>query len=142
MREADEVELRQDSGRIAFAVEELLPLTDHAQAAVVDDDADEVFALACRGEQLHACHLEATVAGDMHHLRIRLSKGCTKRTRQAEAHRAAAATRQMMTRLIDYKMLRCPHLVLSNIGYINRMLALKGAAQLLHQPGSGESVAL
>ena len=38
-------------------------------------------------------------------------------------------------------MLCCPHLVLTNVSYINRMLAFKAAAQLLHHPRSCQAVA-
>ena len=77
--------------RVPLAVEQLLPLPDHAQVAVVQDaDLDGQLVLDGRGQLLHR-HDEAAVAVDVDDRGVGQRDLRADGRRQAEAHRAQPA---------------------------------------------------
>src|SRR5713101_3804969 len=87
----DEVGADQRRGHVAAAVEELLPLPDHPQVAVVDDGHVELQALLGAGGQLAGGHLEAAVAGHHPDLVVGAGEARADRRRQREPHGAQSA---------------------------------------------------
>src|ERR671910_3722605 len=109
--------VRARNGRLGVAavVEELLPLADHPQVAVVQDGDLYVEAeLPDRGELLDV-HLDAAVAGDDPDRLVRIRERHAHRRRQREAHRAEAAAGDVAVSLRKLEELGGPHLVLSHV---------------------------
>ena len=77
---ANEIKLSQNSVRVSFVVEELLSLSYHTQAAIVDYDADNRQVFTACSKHFHTSHFETAIATDVYDLRIRFSKSCTHST--------------------------------------------------------------
>ena len=101
---------------VAPVPEQLLPLADHAQVAVVHDHALDRDVELARGPELLDVHLERAVAGQQHARDVRARDGGTDRRRQAEAHRPEAAGVDPAPRLGEVEVLRRPHLMLADVG--------------------------
>ncbi len=91
-RQLDEVGVAFEvDARQAVVEEQLLPLADHAQVVVVDDQhLDGQLVQGGRGQLAHG-HLEAAVADDGPDLLVRVGELRADRRREAEAHGAGAA---------------------------------------------------
>ena len=106
----------QVGARQAVVVEQLLPLPDHPQVVVVDDqDLDRQLVQGRRGQLAHG-HLEAAVADDGPHLLVGVGELRPHRRRHAEAHGPGAARGQPVPVLGGQAELRRPHLVLADVG--------------------------
>src|SRR5215213_6700136 len=100
---------------VAAVVEELLPLADHPEVAVVQDgDLYVQPELLYCGELLDV-HLDAAVAGDDPDGVFGISERHAHRRRQREAHRAEAAARAVAVRPRKLAELGSPHLVLTHV---------------------------
>src|SRR5215203_1714366 len=100
---------------VAAVVEELLPLADHPEVAVVQDGDLYVQAELPDGGELLDVHLDAAVAGDDPDRLVRIGERHAHRRRQREAHRAEAAAGDVAVRLRKLEELGGPHLVLSHV---------------------------
>ena len=114
---------------VALAVEGGLPLTDHAQHRVVEDDRDDGQLIADSGAGFVEVHVEGAVAGEHHHPLVAAQRhlcadGCTV----AEAHGSQTAAGNESAALGVADILRRPHLVLTHIGNIYGL----GAALVAH----------
>ena len=107
---------------VALGVEELLPLAHHPEPAVVDDHDDDRQPLERGGRELLAGHLEAAVAVDADHRRVRPGRLRADRGRHAVAHRAEAARGDERARLVADGVLHRPHLMLANAGRPDHVL--------------------
>ncbi len=96
-------------------MEQLLPLPNHAQIAVVENDEFYRHLVGGRGDQLLNVHLKAAVAGNGEHRAIGDAKGGADRGRQAESHGPQTAGGDVGTRLHKLKVLRGPHLILTDV---------------------------
>src|SRR5829696_2980699 len=101
--------------RVAAVVEELLPLADHPQVAVVQDGDLYVHPeVSYRGELLQV-HLDAAVARDDPDGIFGIGESHAHRRRKREPHRAEAAARDVAVRFRELEELGRPHLVLPDI---------------------------
>src|SRR5208283_487692 len=114
--EGDEV--RREDGRagVVLVVEDLLPLADHAEEAVVDDGDVDGDLLLLDGGELGGGHLEAAVAGDDPDILFGAGELGPDGGGQGEAHGAEAAGGDERARRVVAEVLRLPHLVLADVG--------------------------
>ncbi len=97
-------------------MEQLLPLAHHAQIAVVQvADLDRQAELLA-GRQLLDVHLDRGFAGHAGDLRVRVGQLGAHGVGHADAHGAQAAGVEPAARLVEFVILRGPHLVLADIG--------------------------
>src|SRR5213592_2029077 len=89
--EEHEVGREHRGGRVALVVEELLPLPDHPEVAVVDDGDLDVELLLLQRGQLARRHLEPPVAGHDPHLGVGACHLGPDGGGQREAHGPQAA---------------------------------------------------
>ena len=110
--------------RVALVVEQLLPLPDHAEVAVVDDGDLDRDALDRAGGELLVGHLEAAVAVDRPH---RACPGSPPWRPSPPARRSPSCPRppelSHVPRLLVRRELRRPHLVLADAGDEDRVRA-------------------
>ena len=102
--------------RIAFAVQQFLPLADHAEAFVVHDELLDGQAVLHRGAHLLHVHQPGRLAGDIDDQRIRMRDLHADRGRRAVAHGAETARGHPPVRVLEAQVLRSPHLVLAHLG--------------------------
>ena len=103
-------------GRVAAAVEELLPLPHHAQVPVVEDrHLHRDLLLHHRGDLLHV-HLEAAIARDGPHRLAGPRQRDAHGRRHREAHGAEPAGGDVGVGPLVAEQLRHPHLVLAHVG--------------------------
>ena len=101
---------------VALAVQQLLPLADHAHPLVVEDeDLDRQVVLNGRRHLLHG-HLDAGVAGDVDDQAVGVGHLHADGGRQAVAHGAQAAGGHPAVGLVEVVELGRPHLVLADLG--------------------------
>ncbi len=129
--ELHEVRSAQRRRRVAAAVEELLPLANHAEIAVVDDGHVDLDPLLRAGGELGGGHLEAAVADDDPHFFLGVRELRADRGGKGEAHRPEAARRDELPRVVVLVVLRFPHLVLADVGH-DEGLALRDAPEVVH----------
>src|SRR5262245_30858931 len=110
-----EIRIHQWGRSITLLVEELLPLADHAQVAVVDDGDFYVDLLLHDGGKFAERHLKAAIAYDDPHLGVGTGELGTDGCRKSKAHRAQTAGCNERSRLVVVVILRLPHLVLANV---------------------------
>src|SRR5262245_37632246 len=116
LRQLHEVRVALEVGpREPVVVEHLLPLADHAQVVVVDDQHLDPAAVQLRRRELGHRHLEAAVADDRPHLEVRVGEARPDRRREAEAHRPGPAAREPVAVAAGAAELRGPHLVLTDV---------------------------
>ncbi|ENN87686.1 hypothetical protein RHSP_45851 [Rhizobium freirei PRF 81] len=98
----------------AVAVQQLLPLTNHAHVLVVqDEDLDRRVVLDSRRHFLNA-HLDRGIAGNVDDQAFRMGDLHAKCCRQAIAHGPEAARGHPAVRLFETEELCRPHLVLAD----------------------------
>ncbi len=140
--ELDEIGVRiEDCGAEALAIEELLPLMNHAESAVVEDKhLHRNIVDGCGGHFL-AVHLERTVAGNADNLRVGAPEGSTDGSREAESHGAQATGGNERARTLAVDELRRPHLMLADLGDDDGMGGIELDGEVLQHPlgndGSG-----
>src|SRR5438093_6492741 len=108
---------------VALPVDDALPLAHHAVAAVVDDDRLHGQLLDETGSHFLAVHLERAVAVDVDDLLVRVRGLDAHGRRQAVAHGAEAARREPRAGMLEFVVLRRPHLVLADAGHDHRLAA-------------------
>src|SRR5580704_11851657 len=118
--------------RVALVVEQRLPLPDHAKAAVVDDRHLDRDALDGAGGQLLVGHLEAAVAVDRPHGRVRAAGLGAHGGRHGEAHRAEPARVDPGAQVLVVDEVGRPHVVLADAGHVHRLRARDLADPLDH----------
>ena len=91
----------------------------------------QFFAVQCR--QLLNVHLEATVAVDVDHQRIRIRGLNTHRCWQTESHRAQARRAEPMARLAEVEELSGPHLMLAHADSHEGIAILRHVRQLANR---------
>ncbi len=100
----------------AVVVEELLPLADHAEVAVVHADDLDGELMVGDGGEFRDRHLEAAVAGDGEDKLFRAGHLSADGGGKAEAHGAEAAGVDPEAGVIVADELGGPHLVLADVG--------------------------
>ena len=104
------------AARVAPAIEQLLPLADHAHVAVVyQADLDRQFMLH-GGRQFGQRHVEAVIAVDVDDGGVRLGDLSADGGRQAKAHRTQPAGGDELAGPGEFVELGGPHLVLPHAG--------------------------
>src|SRR2546427_4330119 len=103
-------------------MEELLRLLNHTEILVVHDDHLDGQAEAAYCGQFLDVHLEAAVARDAEHGGIWLGQLDSNGPWQSETHCAQSARGDESTRARRAVTLRCPHLVLANVGQDHAVL--------------------
>src|SRR3990170_1386765 len=93
-----EVGVHQDGRGAAVAIEECLPLSDHPERPVFEDEDGQGQAVFDRRGQVLHRHLEAAVADHRHHLPVGTGELRAHRRREAEPHRAESAGRDERAR--------------------------------------------
>ena len=101
--------------RVALALEQLLPLADHAQVAVVDDGDLDGHMLGRATSPSPDRHLEAAVAGDARSLSGRVARSARPWRPALRSPSCRAARGDMRGR--EPVVLRGPHLVLADVGH-------------------------
>ena len=119
-REFDEIGSVNLDLRVVLLVEEVLPLPDHPEIAVVDDGNPDIEFFLDAGGEFVQRHLEATIADDRPDLQIGSTDLCPDRRWQPVAHGAKTTGCQPAIRMVEPEMLSGPHLVLSNVSGIDR----------------------
>src|SRR4029077_20781024 len=100
----------------AAAVEQLLPLLDHAVAAIVQNHYFDRQIIGRDGFEFADVHANAGIAVDIDDQAAALRILRAHRRRQAEPHGAHAARSQPEPRTLEIEILRRPHLVLAHTG--------------------------
>src|SRR5438046_147267 len=114
--ERGKVRRDQGSSDVALVVEELLPLADHAEIAVVDDSDLDVDLFLDDGSQFAHGHLESAVTHDDPDFGARFRELRADGGRKSKAHGAESARSNQRTGLIVMVILRFPHLMLADVG--------------------------
>src|SRR5215813_9064060 len=107
---------------VALVVEQLLPLPDHAEEAVVEDQHLDRQALDRAGSELLRGHLEAAVAVDRHDQLTWPANLGAHGGGYGEAHRSCAARVDPAAGPGEAVVLRCVHLVLTDPGLFFLMI--------------------
>ena len=107
--------------RIVALVEQILPLTNHAQVAVIDHRDFDRKIVDRAGHQLLVVHLEATITIDSPDFLPRRTGLSTHRRGDGITHRPQATRVQPGPRLLIIDELRRPHLVLPHTSAVNRV---------------------
>ena len=129
----DEIGLGGDGrGSVALLEEQVLPLLDHAQELVVEDDDLHVEVVLFHHGQFLERHLETAVAGDIDHRGVRISEGGPDGGREPETHGAQPARGDPSAWLVEAVILGRPHLVLAHLGRDDG-IALGQAVDLFHR---------
>ena len=134
------------------AVEAILPLNDHAEVLVVEHEHLHREVLGVQGGELLDVHHEGAVAVDVNHRLARARGGGADGGGEAETHGTETAGGEPVAGLVEFVMLRRPHLVLPHPRADHR-LALRHLAEQLHgvlwhdvigrvREGEGELLAL
>src|SRR5260370_30385136 len=85
----------------SIVIEQLLPLADHSEIAIVHDDDLDRQSVRGDGSQFRDGHLESAIATDSDDDLVRLSELRADGGRQAESHGADAAGIDPQTSLIE-----------------------------------------
>src|ERR1700758_5635002 len=128
--------------RIPLLIKQRLPLPHHAQVAIVDQRHLDRRAFDRAGGQFLVGHLEAAIAVDCPHFRIRASDLGAHGRRDGKTHGAQPTGIQPSARVLVFDELRRPHLVLSDAGDIDRVRAGDLAELLDHVFRAQAAVAL
>ena len=107
-----------------MVIEEALPLVDHTESTVVDDDYLKGYAVDGGRGHLLRVHLEGTVACDADHLVLRTADLSADGRGEAKAHGAQTARRDEGAGVLAMDILVRPHLVLSYFGGDDRSLRI------------------
>ena len=100
---------------VVFVKKELLPLADHAQAAVVhDQDFDRQVQTGQQAQFLDG-HLKAAITREQDGRPVRFCHRRANGSRQSKAHRAQTAGRDERAWRFDRVMLGDKHLMLTNV---------------------------
>ena len=121
---------------LALVQEHLLPLANHAQEVVVEDQDHQAHLVAHRRGQLLDGHKEGAVAVDEHHFLVRRAHLGPHRGGQAEAHGAQAAGGDQGAGLFKGIELGGVHLVLAHAGDHDGLLG-QGLAPVAPPPPGG-----
>ncbi len=116
---------------VALVPEQLLPLPDHPEPAVVQEDDDHRELLGDRGRELLDDHLQPPVADDGRHLAVGAGGLGADGRRQAEAHGPEGAGGQELAGPLDVQEVHRPHLVLPDVGGDDGVVVDEGV-ELLH----------
>ena len=138
LRQLDIVNIvRKDGLGVAFPVKEILPLSNHAQNAVVNNDLDQGQMLPHSRRDLIHVHAEAAVAGNVDYLLVRAADLRSDSRSQTITHSSQSAGSQKLARAMKAVILGRPHLVLSHFRH-NNSVSLRLLTDLLDQIGAGE----
>ena len=110
--------------RVAFAVEQFLPLTYHSEIHIVDDKDLEREFHRNRWDQLLDCHDIRPITVDIDDGFVWASKLRADSSRETKAHSAEATRIEPLPRFGEFEVLCRPHLVLPNIGNNNRIAVM------------------
>ena len=113
--------------------EQFLPLPDHAELAVVEQQDLEREAVAPDRRQLVDVHHDRAVAAHRQHGRVRIGEQRPDPGRDAIAHRAETGAGQVRVRAGEAAMLRHPHLVLADIAGDDQIVGRRLAQRLQHR---------
>src|SRR5207245_1024841 len=99
-RELHEIRLDWDRrGSITFVKEKILPLFNHTQELVVQDDGFHVEIMFFHDGQFLHGHLETAVPRDVNDRGVRISERGPDRRRETKTHRSQPARSDPTTRL-------------------------------------------
>ena len=96
-------------------IKKSLPLTDHAEDKVVDDDDFYINVVVGDCGELLNVHHDWAVAGEEHDVFFGASEFCAHCRGETVAHCAQAAACQKLSRFAGFEKLCRPHLVLADV---------------------------
>ena len=117
------------------SVKQLLPLTDHSQHLIIENQLDYRDAILGKGGKLIAVHMEAAVSGDVDHLLFRHSHLCAQGSAKAKAHGSQPAGRNKLPGIAEAVELGSPHLVLSDLCSQNCFAVCEAVQRFQHLLG-------
>ena len=97
-------------------MDQFLPLANHAHPFIVDDEHLHRKIILRQGRKLLHVHHEGRLAGDVDHRGIGMRHLHAGGRRKAIAHGAETARGHPAVRKMEIEILRCPHLMLANLG--------------------------
>ena len=97
-------------------IDQVLPLADHAQGAVVEHHGDDGQVVVLHSGQLMAVHSEAAVPSGMDDHLVRAAHLGPDGRSQTEAHGAEAAGGEQLAGVVEVEVLDRPHLMLPHVG--------------------------
>ena len=113
-------------GKIYFAiatiVKQFLPLADHSQRAIVEEHDFDWQVVAAQRRQFLQVHHDRAISGNIDNPRVRKSELCANRCRQTKTHGAQSPAAEVLRGIFEMKMLRHPHLVLTDVASNNAVL--------------------
>ena len=121
------------------AVKQLLPLTDHAQYLIVENQLNYRDSVFGQGGKLVAVHVEAAVSGDIHHLLFRQSYLCAQSSAETKAHGSQSAGGNKLPGAAEPVELGGPHLMLADFRCQNGLAvgqAVQSFQHLLRRDGA------
>ena len=98
-------------------MEELLPLTDHPEVAVVENGELHLDPLLHHRGHLGHVHLESAIAGDRPYRLIGTREADAHGGGDREAHRAQTTRGDVRVGTLEGVTLRHPHLMLPHVGH-------------------------
>ena len=102
-------------------VKSILPLHDHAEVLVVQDEALHRQVFRVQGREFLNIHDERAIAVDVDDQFARTRRGGADGGGQAEAHRTQTTRREPVARLVKLVVLSRPHLVLTDTSGDDRL---------------------
>ena len=96
-------------------VKKSLPLPDHAENKIVDDNDFNINVVVGDCRKLLNIHHNRAVAREQHDIFLGTSQLRAHSGGQSEAHSSEPARSQKLSRLVRFEKLRRPHLMLSNV---------------------------
>ena len=118
--------------RVTALVEEFLPLTHHAEPAIVDQQDLHGQLMAAHRREFGHRHLEAAVTTDRDDRALGVGELRADRGRQPEAHRTEPRGREEIARMNRALALRGPHLMLADVGRHDRVVGRDGKERVEH----------
>src|SRR5713101_5348871 len=115
IRERGKIRRDERSGHVALVVEELLPLADHAEIAVIDDGDLDVDLFLDDGSQFAHGHLEPAITHDDPYFGAGLCEFRADGGWKSKTHGAESAGSDQRAGAIVVVILRLPHLMLADI---------------------------
>src|SRR5829696_4147589 len=106
---------------VILGVDQVLPLADHPEIAVVDDRDIDIELLLHHSRELVAGHLKTAVTDYRPDLQIGPANLGSDGRRQAKAHGAETPRRDPAIRVVETEVLGGPHLMLPDVGREDRL---------------------
>src|SRR5665647_279573 len=105
-----------------MVIKELLPLSDHAEIHVVQDNNLYRDLVGCDGTELLDIHLDTSITGNIEDRNIRAGKMRPHCSREPISHSTETPGCNPGTRGVETEVLRSPHLVLTDFRDYYRLI--------------------